>query len=290
MIGVNLKYSVVKELITSFFCMLSILSLSAQDSYSSLSREYAPGALESLSPSVGNYVETAMGLNLRMVFVDGGTFEMGATAEQAKDAANTERPVRRITMSPYYIGMFEITQEQWKKVMGTTVQDLGHDMRGVGEDFPMYYVSWDDAMEFCQKLSEQSGKTYTLPTEAQWEFAARGGVYSKKTKYSGSPYANVVSWNADNSVKKTHAVGTKAGNELGIYDMCGNVWEWCLDWYGDYRVYDTSDPQGAASGTTRVNRGGSWLSSAKFCRVSTRDNDRPTLRGNNLGFRVVMIP
>ncbi|MBQ4433092.1 MAG: SUMF1/EgtB/PvdO family nonheme iron enzyme, partial [Bacteroidales bacterium] len=145
MIGVNLKYSIIKEFITSFFCMLSLLSLSAQDSYSSLSREYAPGALESLSPSGGNYVETAMGLNLRMVFVDGGTFEMGATAEQAKDAANTERPVRKITMSPYYIGMFEITQEQWKKVMGTIVQDLGHDMRGVGEDFPMYYVSWDDA-------------------------------------------------------------------------------------------------------------------------------------------------
>ena len=191
MIGVDLKYRVIKELITSFFCILSLLSLSAQDSYSSRNGD-APKALESLSANGGNYVETAMGLNLRMVFVDGGTFQMGATAEQAKDASTHERPVREITMSPYYIGMFEITQEQWQKVMGTTVGELGHDMRGIGADFPMYYVNWDDAMEFCRKLSEQSGKTYTLPTEAQWEYAARGGANSKNTKYSGSPYANAV--------------------------------------------------------------------------------------------------
>lgn len=161
---------------------------------------------------------------------------------------------------------------------------------GVGPDYPMYYVSWEEAQAFCQELSRKTGKTYTLPTEAQWEYAARGGKKSEGTKYSGSWSIDAVAWYDGNSGSSTHPVGTKRPNALGLYDMSGNVWEWCQDWYGDYRTYDTQNPTGASSGSSRVLRGGGWFGIAGHCRVSYRYYRNPSDRGNNYGFRLVLLP
>ncbi len=159
-----------------------------------------------------DYTETAFGISLEMVYVKGGTFEMGATAEQGDDAEDEERPVRTVRLDSYYIGKYEVTQAQWKAVMGTTLKEqsnkagsneikvvFGHDVNGEGDNYPMYYVSWEEAQTFCQKLSEKTGKKYVLPTEAQWEYAARGGNKSQHYKYAGSNDIDEVAWYWNNS-------------------------------------------------------------------------------------------
>ena len=242
-----------------------------------------------------NYTENAFGINMKMVYVQGGSYNMGCTGEQGGDCDADEKTVRYVTVSDFYIGQFEITQAQWQAVMGTSVYQQqskagGSSTYGTGNDYPMYYVSWEEAKEFCRRLSQQTGKTYRLPTEAEWEYAARGGKKTQNTKYAGGYSLDYVGWYTSNSGGKTHAVGTKNANELGIYDMSGNVWEWCEDWYGDYRSYDTDNPTGASSGSSRVLRGGSWDYGAAYCRVSNRDNRSPGYRFSGLGFRVVCLP
>ena len=218
---------------------------------------------------------------IELVFVEGGTFEMGATAEQGEDAQDDERPVRTIRLDGFYIGKYEVTQAQWKAVMGTEPSWFK------GDNLPVERVSWEDAQEFCQKLSEATGKKYVLPTEAQWEYAARGGNQSQHYKYAGSNDIDEVAWYYGN---ETHPVGTKKANELGVYDMSGNVWEWCSDWYASYDENDTENPQGPAKGSLRVLRGGGWGNLAVVCRVSFRHNDTPGYRRHNLGFRVAVLP
>ncbi|MBD5388242.1 SUMF1/EgtB/PvdO family nonheme iron enzyme, partial [bacterium] len=195
---------------------------------------------------------------IELVFVEGGTFEMGATAEQGEDVEDEEKPVRTIRLDSYHIGKYQVTQVQWKAVMGTDPSEFK------GDNLPVETVSWNDAQEFCKKLSEQTGKKYVLPTEAQWEYAARGGNKSQHYKYAGSNDIDEVAWYWGNSGVTlgenhpdygSHPVGTKKANELGIYDMSGNVWEWCLDWYGKYDENDTENPQGPAIGSYRVARG-----------------------------------
>ena len=243
-----------------------------------------------------NYTESAFGINMKMVYVEGGSYNMGCTGEQGGDCGDDEKTVRYVTVSDFYIGQFEITQAQWQAVMGTSVYQQqskagGSSTYGTGNDYPMYYVSWEEAKEFCRRLSQQTGKTYRLPTEAEWEYAARGGNKTQNSKYAGGFSLDYVGWYDGNSGSKTHAVGTtKGANELGIYDMSGNVYEWCEDWYGDYRSYDTDNPKGPSSGSSRVFRGGSWNSSARYCRVSFRDGSSPGSRGSFLGFRVVCLP
>ena len=240
------------------------------------------------------YTETVSGLSFDMVYVEGGTFRMGGTEEQGEDAWVGEKPVHSVTLSDYYIGKYEVTQGLWKAVMGTGVEEQMEkagesDLYGVGDDYPMYYVSWDEAQEFVSKLSELTGKNYVLPTEAQWEYAARGGVKSRGYKYSGSNTIDDVAWYAGNSETAAHPVGTKLPNELGIYDMSGNVWEWCSDWYSDYSDVSQTDPTGPSSGSFRVFRGGSWFNSAGRCRVSNRHDGDPGYRTDNLGFRVALV-
>ena len=155
-------------------------------------------------------------------------------------------------------------------------------------DRPVETVSWNDAMEFCAELSRMTGRRFTLPTEAEWEYAARGGKKSTNAKYSGSSSVANVAWYEGNSGSQTHPVGRLRANELGIYDMSGNVWEWCLDWYGNYSSASQTDPMGPSSGSYRVNRGGGWSSFAKFCRVSSRDSRTPGNRLSDIGFRVVL--
>ena len=242
-----------------------------------------------------NYTENAFGLDLKMVYVEGGSYNMGCTGEQGGSCDSDEQTVRYVTVSDFYIGQFEITQAQWQAVMGTSIYQQqskagGSSTYGTGNDYPMYYVSWEEAKEFCRRLSQQTGKTYRLPTEAEWEYAARGGKKTQNSKYSGGFSIDYVGWYTDNSGGRTHAVGTKSANELGICDMSGNVWEWCEDWYGDYRSYDTDNPKGATNGSSRVLRGGSWNYNAGSCRVSNRYSNSPGSRYGDSGFRVVCLP
>lgn len=155
-----------------------------------------------------------------------------------------------------------------------------------GDNLPVERVSWDDCQVFIQKLNQLTGKQFRLPTEAEWEYAARGGRKSRGYKYAGGNDIDLVAWYDGNSGNETHAVATKQANELGVYDMSGNVWEWCSDRYGDYQSSSQSDPQGPSSGSDRVNRGGSYYLSAGFCRVSYRYDDAPGFRSFDLGLRL----
>ena len=232
--------------------------------------------------SYSNGTLTVNGIKYNMVWVEGGTFSMGATSEQGSDAYSDEKPVHSVTLSSYYIGKTEVTQALWKAVMGSNPSYFE------GDDLPVEQVSWDDCQEFIRKLNSLTGQNFRLPTEAEWEFACRGGNNSRGYKYSGSNYIDNVAWNWDNSGKKTHPVATKSPNELGIYDMSGNVWEWCADRYGDYSSGAQTNPKGPYDGSGRVNRGGSWFDNAGNCRSSNRNYYRPAYRNDFLGLRLVL--
>ena len=233
-----------------------------------------------------DFVETTAGLNMKMVYVEGGSFVMGCTGEQGSDCYDDEKNTRRVTLDGFYIGETEITQAQWRAVMGTNPSNFNK-----GDNYPVERVSWNDAQAFCQELSRMTGKTYLLPTEAQWEYAARGGKKAEGSKYSGSYAIDAVAWYSNNSGSSTHPVKSKRANVLGLYDMSGNVWEWCSDFYGSsYNTNETNNPTGPSAGSYRVERGGSWSNDALCCRVSYRSSYGPDDRVNNLGFRVVVLP
>ncbi len=222
----------------------------------------------------------------KMVYVSGGSFNMGATSEQGSDAHDSEKPAHRVSVSSYYIGQTEVTQALWQAVMGNNPSNWK------GDNLPVECVSWNDCQTFIEKLNSLTGRTFRLPTEAEWEFASRGGNNSRGYKYSGSNYLGDVAWYTENSNSKTHAVATKQANELGIYDMSGNVYEWCSDWYDSnyYKNSDSNNPRGAYTGSGRVFRGGRWYSLARYCRVSYRGYGTPDDRGNYLGLRLVLLP
>lgn len=220
----------------------------------------------SLDKSKTLTITVSGGVSIDMVYVLGGTFAMGSDDSVADF---NESPIHNVTLSSYYIGKYEVTQELWTAVMGSNPSNFS------GTNLPVEKVSWNDCQDFIAKLNKLTGKTFRLPTEAEWEYAARGGQKSKGYKYSGSYIIDYVAWYDGNSDNKTHAVGTKAPNELGIYDMSGNVWEWCLDWDGSYTSDAQTDPTGAASGSYRVIRGGSWDSYAQGCRCSFRYSYNP---------------
>ncbi|MBQ9642029.1 MAG: SUMF1/EgtB/PvdO family nonheme iron enzyme [Bacteroidaceae bacterium] len=238
---------------------------------------------------------TVNSVSFKMVSVTGGTFLMGAQKTSSSgtnydaDAYDDEAPVHNVTLSNYQIGETEVTQALWKTVMGSNPSFWQ------GNNLPVEKVSWNDCQEFITKLNALTGKTFRLPTEAEWEFAARGGTKSQGYKYSGSNTIGDVAWYTENSGWKTHEVGTKQANELGLYDMSGNVHEWCQDWSGSYSSSAQSNPTGAASGFLRVIRGGSWdganweeEDTAANCRVTVRGSCSPTVSFNNLGFRLAL--
>jgi len=213
-----------------------------------------------------------------VVFVEGGTFRMGG------DGQFDEKPIHKVRVSAFEIGKYAVTQRQWKEVMGNNPSNFR------GDNLPVDQVSWHDVQEFIQKLNRKGGTdVYRLPTEAEWEFAARGGMLSCSSPYSGGSAHAEVAWSSENSGKTTHAVGTKLPNELGIYDMSGNVWEWCQDWYDkEYYVNaPTANPARPSSGSYRVLRGGSWLDSPSYCGVSVRSLNNPGIRNSGNGFRLV---
>jgi formylglycine-generating enzyme required for sulfatase activity len=233
---------------------------------------------------------------IEMILVKGGTFTMGCTSEQS-DCDNDEKPTHQVTLSDFYIGKYEVTQKQWKEIMGNNPSKFtGCD------NCPVEQVSWNDIQDFIKKLNQKTGKRYRLPTEAEWEYAARGGASTGSastgsastgsatgaTKYAGSNNVDIVAWYSGNSNSKTHPVGQKQPNELGIYDMSGNVWEWCADWYdeGYYNNSPRNNPRGPTKGDYRVLRGGSWFLNYWYCRVANRNNGYPDYRYFNSGFRL----
>ncbi|MDA3838123.1 MAG: formylglycine-generating enzyme family protein [Candidatus Delongbacteria bacterium] len=228
----------------------------------------------------GKYKPEPISLGIDMVFVEGGTFQMG---DEIGDLPNGSRPVHKVTVSDFYIGKTVVTQAQYKEVMGTNPSYFK------GDNLPVEQVSWYDAVEFCKKLSKMKGVTYRLPTEAEWEYAARGGNKSRGYKYSGSNDVDDVAWYFGNklgSLGSTNPVGSKQPNELGIFDMSGNLLELCWDWYGSYTSDAQTDPTGLTSGTYRVLRGGFWLTGASFCRVANRSTLIPSYGFYYFGFRV----
>ena len=223
------------------------------------------------------------GVSIEMVKVEAGSFDMGATPEM-KNPDSDEKPVHRVKLTNgYYIGKYEVTQALWKAVMGSNPSMFK------GDSLPVENVSWKDCQNFVSKLNSMTRRKFRLPTEAEWEYAARGGNMSRGYKYSGSNTLGEVAWCYDSkSGYKTHTVGTKQPNELGIYDMSGNVWEWCQDWYDQYSESSQNNPTGAASGAERVCRGGAWGSLAVSCRSSERDRCTPTYSCDNLGLRLIL--
>ena len=221
---------------------------------------------------------TVNGVSFDMVLVKGGTFTMGATSEQ-DSISDDEKPVHLVTLSDYRIGKTEVTQELWEAVMGSNPSMFK------GDNLPVERVSWNDCQEFIKKLNSLTGLNFRLPTEAEWEYAARGGNKSKGYRFSGSNDIGSVAWYRDNSLSQTHQVATKSPNELGLYNMSGNVWEWCSDRYGNYSSGSQTNPKGPSS---CVFRGGSWISSAGGCRVSYRSNYCPDDRGISLGLRLAL--
>ena len=211
-----------------------------------------------------------------MVYVSGGTFIMGG------DESSDQTPTHSVTLSSYYICKYEVTQALWRAVMGSNPSKFK------GDNLPVEQVSWNDCQTFINRLNNYTGRNFRLPTEAEWEFAARGGNYSRHYKYSGSNYISDVAWYCDNSGNRTHPVGTKQANELGLYDMSGNVWEWCSDRYGSYSSYSQSNPTGATSGFGRVERGGNWCGLARYCCSSHRSYYAPGNSFDDLGLRLVL--
>ena len=238
-------------------------------------------ALEEVPARFSDGVLTIKGVSYEMVWVRGGTFRMGATSEQGSDAESNEKPVHSVTLSGYYIGKTEVTQALWKAVMGSNPSFFEGDNR------PVENVSWYDCQEFIRELNALTGQNFRLPTEAEWEFACRGGNNSRGYKFSGSNYIDNVAWYV-NHVDKTHPVATKWPNELGIYDMSGNVCEWCADWYGRYSRDSRTNPKGSSDGSGRVFRGGGLIDDTWGCRSSQRSYRFPTYRNGDLGLRLAL--
>ena len=241
---------------------------------------------------------TVNGVTFNMIKVDGGTFTMGATADMT-NPWDFEKPTHQVTLSSYYIGETEVTQALWTAVMGNNPSYFK------GDNLPVDNVSWEYCQTFIGKLNGLTGKRFHLPTEAEWEYAARGGNKSRHTQYSGSSIIDEVAWYWQNSGDKyltgdwdrdkikenncrTHSVKTKKPNELGLYDMSGNVYEWCQDWYGSYGSNAQTNPTGPNSGAGWVHRGGSWYYDDRFCRSSYRYYSSPGFRGFDLGFRLAL--
>ena len=240
---------------------------------------------------------TVNGVSFKMVAVEGGTFTMGAS-DVDLGASDSEKPAHQVTLSSYRIGETEVTQALWKAVMGSNPSEFSP-TNGYAENLqrPVEMVSWNDCQQFITKLNQMTGKNFRLPTEAEWEYAARGGKNSQGYKYAGSNDLNLVAWHWNNIPSHTdgvegygtQTVATKSPNELGLYDMSGNVWEWCQDRYGSYSSAAQTNPTGPASGYDRVGRGGSWyFMESVGCRVSYRSYGSPSDSGNSLGLRLAL--
>jgi formylglycine-generating enzyme required for sulfatase activity len=219
-------------------------------------------------------------IDMKLVWIPPGEFQMGSNA----DTFPTATPIHTVNITKgFYMGIYEVTQEQYQKVIGTNPSYFKGD-----DNLPVDTVSWDDAVEFCKKLSQKDGKAYRLPTEAEWEYACRAGTTTKFSFGDDESQLGDYAWYNENSGKKPHPVGEKKPNAWGLYDMHGNVWEWCQDWFGSYTSDSQSNPTGPATGTGRVVRGGGWYFIHSSCRVSYRNGTKPVSRYSYNGFRLVL--
>lgn len=245
--------------------------------------------LTSAATTAGGSSRSIPGLGLELIWIEPGTFQLGSA-----QGGGDERPVTQVTISRgFWLGRTEVTQAQWAAVMGSNPSNFK------GDDRPVEQVSWHEAMEFCRKLTEReraAGRlpdelAYTLPTEAQWEYACRAGTTGD---YAGN--LDAMAWYSSNSgdqthsMGQTHSVGQKQANAWGLQDMHGNVWEWCLDWYGNYPGGSVTDPAGVPSGSGRVFRGGGWWFDAVHCRSAYRNSNEPVNSWEFLGFRLALVP
>ncbi len=256
-----------------FLCLLLVMALFASCKNDGGSSNPADDPSESDGLKI-----TVDGVSFKMIKVEGGTFQMGS-----ENGDSDEKPVHSVTLSDYYIGKTEVTQALWKAVMGSNPSEFQ------GDNLPVVWVSWNDCQEFISKLNQKTGRRFALPTEAQWEFAARGGNKSQGYEYSGSNNIDDVAWYWDNSSQQTHPVGSKQANELELYDMSGNVWEWCADWYDSYSSSSQTNPTGSETSFFRVLRGGGWDGVASYCRSADRFIGSPDRRSDNYGFRLVLL-
>ena len=265
------------------FSLLLVLPLSlvAQSTIRRPSKPKVEKAKSNSAPTINRQAELKKLIN-NMVYVSGGTFTMGATSEQGSDAYDDEKPTHSVTLSSFYLCKYEVTQALWRAVMGNNPS------RFRGNSLPVEQVSWNDCQTFITRLNNLTGKKFRLPTEAEWEYAARGGNHSRGYKYSGSNVLSDVAWYDDNSGSKTHPVGSKSPNELGLYDMSGNVWEWCSDWYRTYSSSSQTNPAGPSSGSSRVFRGGCWDYDSRNCRSSNRLDCAPDGRNDIVGLRLAL--
>ena len=229
---------------------------------------------------------------MNMVRVEGGSFVMGRQNNNPNEnnydalAESDESPVHNVTLSPYYIGKYEVTQKDWKVIMGS---DKGWATSyGLGDSYPAYNIRYVDVEAFLIRINQLSGLTFRLPTEAEWEFAAQGGPNMANFPYSGSTTLQLVAWYKDNSDNRAHPIGTKQPNSLGLYDMSGNVCEWCSDYYGSYSSNNQTNPTGVAVGTEHVLRGGSYCLLDLHCRCAARDHFYTNGQSVGVGFRVVI--
>lgn len=273
-----MKNSIVRFLMLSFvvFTTLILFSCKKENALHPYDIQYTDTTV----------VFTVNGAVFTMILVEGGSFEMGATEEQGlEDPDENEFPIHTVRLSSYYICQTEVTQELWVAIMGDNPSMIHGDI-----SLPVDCVKWDMCEKFIYSLNELLEYKYELrmPTEAEWEFAARGGNKSKGYKYSGSNTLDEVAWYDFNSEGKTHPVGMKKPNELGICDMSGNLWEWCSDWMGNYQPEEQTNPAGPNEGSHRIMRGGSWTYDQTFCRVSRRNYISNVIGVSNCGLRLAM--
>ena len=244
----------------------------------------APGCISKREPPEELNLDLGGGVTMKLVLIRPGKFMMGSPdSEQVR--SKDEGPQHEVTISkPFYMGVTEVTQAQYEAVMGTNPSHL--DFKGATN--PVDTVSWNDATEFCKKLSEKTRQSVRLPTEAEWEYACRAGTATAFSFGDADSALGHYAWYSANSGNTTHPVGQKKPNAWGLYDMHGNVWEWCADWHGDYPKGAVTDPQGPASGEYRVLRGGSWSRDSGDCRAALRYGYGPDYRSSSFGFRVVV--
>ncbi len=258
--------------------------LEAYPDYREKTKELIQTVLRLLDRQIIRYDEGPECVPIKMIDVEGGSFLMGATMEQGKDGDESEKPVHKVTLDSYKISESPVTVAQYREFCKATGREMPMEPKwGWIDNHPIVNVSWYDAVAFA----EWAG--YRLPTEAEWEFAARGGNKTKHYKYSGGNNPNEIGWFSDNTKQTgTRPVRAKKPNELGLYDMSGNVYEWCQDWKYEYSGEDEVNPRGPETGYIKASKGGSWHSSTKSLRVSNRDDDPPEFYSHNVGFRVAL--
>jgi hypothetical protein len=240
-----------------------------------------------INKTLDNYIYKIGDVKFKMIFVEGGDSNP-LTNNYDVEAYNAESPVHSVSLNSFYIGETLVTQGLWKAVMGSL--PTGTTGYGVGNEYPLYNISYNDIVNnFLPKLNELTGKTFRLPYEAEYEYAAKGGILSKGYKYAGNDSINDVAWFLSNSNTSTQPVKLKRPNELGIYDLSGNIWEWCNDYYAYYSSSSQTNPTGPTTGTTRVLRGGCWFSNSKGCRNSCRYYYDPSLPYLYGGLRLVLV-